>query len=427
MKLHSLLKNKEVKNAGWLIGGRVVQMLVSLVVGVLTARYLGPDNYGLINYGTAFVTFFAALSTLGLNSVIVKDFVDHPDEQAETLGSALLMRVVSSVLSVIMIVEIVSILDHGEPITIVVVALCSVGSIFHVFEVFNYWFQYQYKSKVTAVATLTAYIVTSIYKITLLVLGKDVRWFAAASSVDYIVVAVFLWIAYKKHGGPPLRASFHKARDLIRVSYNYIISSLMVAIYVQTDKLMLKQILNETEVGYYSMAAAICAMWTFVLQAIIDSVYPTILSLKDKDYEGYLKKNRQLYAIIFYVSFAVSIAFCILGDWVVRILYGEAYAPAIPVLKIATWYTAFSYLGVARNAWIICEGKQRFLKYLYGWAVIINIALNAIMIPYLGASGAALASLITQMFTSILLPLCFTEMRPNAKLMLEAIFLRNLR
>lgn len=53
-----LIGNKEVKNAGWLIGGKIIQMLLSLVVGVLTARYLGPGNYGLVNYGAAYVGFF---------------------------------------------------------------------------------------------------------------------------------------------------------------------------------------------------------------------------------------------------------------------------------------------------------------------------------------------------------------------------------
>ena len=62
-------------------------MLLSLVVGVLTARYLGPGNYGLVNYGAAYVGFFSSLCTLGINNVIVKDFIDHPDEQGTAIGS----------------------------------------------------------------------------------------------------------------------------------------------------------------------------------------------------------------------------------------------------------------------------------------------------------------------------------------------------
>lgn len=427
MKNSSLLKNKEIKNAGWLIGGRIAQMLLSFVVGIITARYLGPGNYGLISYGTAYVSFFTALCTLGINSVIIKDFVEYPDEQGTAIGSAIVLRLISSALSALMIFGIVSILDKNEPTTIVVVVLCSFGGIFNVFETFNFWFQNQYKSKITSIATLLAYLIMSVYKILLLILEKDVRWFAFATSVDYIVIAVFLYCAYKKYNGPELHFSAEKSKNLLKISYHYIISSMMVAIYGQTDKLMLKHMVGETEVGYYSTATAICAMWTFVLQAIIDSVYPTILKLKKENNEVYERKNRQLYLMIFYISGFVSIFFLVFGNLVVNILYGKNFLPAVDVLKVVTWYTAFSYLGVARNAWIVSENCQKYLKYMYGGAAILNIILNYFFIQVNGAVGAAVASLITQIFTSMILPIFFTQMRPNVKLMFEAIAFKKIR
>ena len=424
--MNFFLRNKEVKNASWLIGGRIVQMLLSLIIGILTTRYLGPADYGLISYGTAMVSFFSSLCTLGLNSVIIKEFVDHPQEQGEALGSALLLRLLSSVTTALMIWGIVSVIDRDAPMTITVVVICSIGSVFHVFELFNYWFQNQYKSKVTALVTLSAYVVVSGYRILLLIMQADVRWFAAAVSLDYIVVAICMLCAYRRHGGPSLRCSLRKTKSLLGMSYHYILSSMMVSIYGQTDKLMLKQMLNETEVGYYAVATQLCAMWTFVLQAIIDSIYPTILRLHSIDKDAFNKKNRQLYAIVFYVSCFVSVGFVLLGSWVISFLYGENYSSAGLPLKIITWYTAFSYLGVARNAWIVSEGKQRYLKYMYCSAAVINVALNCLFIPVMGAAGAAVASLITQVFTSIVLPSFFKEIRPNAKLMLEAILLKDI-
>lgn len=427
INISQLRKNKEVSNAAWLIGGKVCQMGLSLIVGILTARFLGPGNYGLINYGMAWVTFFTALSNLGLNSVIVKEFLDHPDEEGVTIGSALGMRLLSSVLSVIMIVGIVCVLDNGEPVTITVVALCSVGLVFHMFETLSYWFQAHYMSKINAMATLTAYVIVSAYKIILLALGKDVRWFAFATSVDYLVAAAVLMMAYRKHCGAKFRFSLQKAKKLLGSSYHYILSSMMVAIYGQTDKLMLKHMLNESEVAYYSAAASICTMWVFILTAIIDSMYPTILKLHGSDREAFNRKNRQLYAIVFYFSVFVSLVLVLFGDLGVRILYGESFAPAGAPLRIITWYTAFSYLGVARNAWIVSEGKQKYLKYMYCGAAVINVILNYFLIPIAGAAGAAFASLITQLCTSILLPMCFKEMRPNALLMVDAILLRGVR
>jgi len=424
MRFHGF-RNKEVVNASWLIGGRVVQMILSLVVGLLSARYLGPKNYGLINYANAYISFFMAFCTLGLNSVIIKDFVDHPNEQGNALGSSIVLRLISSLFSVIMIIAIISVLDYGEFETITVVVLSSISLLFHAFDTINYWFQSKYNSKVTTIAAFAAYAVTSAYKIILLMLGKSIEWFAIALSVDYIVLAILLLLAYKKNKGPKLTFSWYKSKKLLEKSYHYILSGMMVAIYGQTDKLMLKQLLDETAVGYYSTATAICGMWVFVIQAIIDSVYPTILELYGKNPVAFERKNRQLYAIVFYISVAASLFFVFLGDPVICILYGEAYMGASMPLKVITWYTAFSYLGVARNAWIVCENKQKYLKYMYLIAAVINVLLNLLFIPRFGAVGAAVASLITQISTSIILPLFFNGIRRNSIMMIQAILLKD--
>lgn len=424
--LQRLKKNKVVKNAGWIIGGKLANKVLAFVVGIFAARYLGPSNYGLINYAAAYATFFASLCTLGINSVIVKNFVDHPDQQGETIGTTLLLRALSSFLSALTIVGIVSVVDRGEKLTIVVVALYSIGLVFQVFDTLNYWFQARLQSKYSALAELVSYTAVSVYKIVLLALGKSVEWFAVASALDYIVLAVFLLIAYKKNGGVPFHWSREKAKELLKSSSSFIIAGLMVSIYASTDKLMLKQMLGADAVGHYSLASTISVSWAFVLSAIIDSLYPEIVQSFQQDYARYERKNRQLYAIVFYVSLLVSAVICLVAKPFITILYGKTYLPAVQPLRIVVWYTAFSYLGVARNAWMVCENRQKYLKYLYISAAALNVVLNLALIPTWGASGAAAASLITQAATTILLPALIRPLRPNTKLMLDAVLLRGI-
>lgn len=424
MGLRNISKNKVVKNAGWLIGGRLVNKLLAFLVGILTARYLGPSNYGLINYAAAYISFFASICTLGINSIIVKNFVDHPDEEGKTIGTTLLLRAVSSLLSALMIVGIVGIVDRDEPLTVVVVALCSVGLIFQIFDTLNYWFQARLQSKYSALASLASYAAVSVYKIVLLVLGKSVEWFALASALYYTVLAVVLAAAYFKNGGQRFTASWAKAKELLSSSTSFIISGLMVSIYACTDKLMLKQMLGEASVGYYSLASAISVSWAFVLSAIIDSLYPEIVQSFNTNRIYYERKNRQLYAIVFYTSLFMSAAICLLARPFIEILYGASYLPAVQPLRIVVWYTAFSYLGVARNAWMVCENRQKYLKYLYMGAAAINVVLNLLFIPPWGASGAAAASLLTQIATTVLLPAVIRPLRANTKLMLDAVLLR---
>lgn len=108
-------------------------------------------------------------------------------------------------------------------------------------------------------------------------------WFAAASSIEYLVVAVCLYYNYRRHGGPSLSFSWRKVKELLNSSHHFILVSLMVSIYGSTDKLMLKQMMDETEVGFYSTAVTVCGLWCFILAAINDSMYPVILEAFESD------------------------------------------------------------------------------------------------------------------------------------------------
>ena len=298
--------------------------------------------------------------------------------------------------------------------------------VFHVFNAFNYWFQRHLKSKFTAIAAFVAYIVTAAYRVVLMISGQSVTWFALATSVDYVCVAVLLVYFYKKEGGRSLGFSWKYGVHLLSRSKHYILAGLMASIYGQTDKLMLKQLMDDAMVGYYGVAVSLSTMWGFVLQAVIDSVSPRIIDFWGKDRRMFERRNRQLYAMVFYFAVGVSLVISLLAKPIVLILYGQQYAPTVLPLRIVVWYTAFSYLGVARNAWMVCENRQKYLKYLYTAAAAINVVLNWFLIPIWGAAGAAATSLLTQIATTIFLPAVVKPLRPNVKLMLEAILLRDL-
>ena len=315
------IKNKMVQNAGWLICGRIIHMILSFLIGLLTARYLGPSNYGLINYAAAYATFFTAFCTLGINSVIVKNLIDHPFEEGETIGTTLVLRLISSVISLCTIIGIVRLVDGKEILTLTVVALYCVNLVFHVFDTFNYWFQSKLLSKYYAVSTLISYLLTSVYRIVLLVLGKNVHWFAVANAIDYCILAILLWFFYKINNGPKLSFSWRKAKELLSISRSYILSGLMVAVYGATDKLMLKQMLDERSVGYYALALSISTIWTFVLSAIIDSLKPTIMRYYNEARNQYELMNRRLYAIVFYLSLFASMGIAIVAPIFIKIIY----------------------------------------------------------------------------------------------------------
>lgn len=425
MKISSLFRMSRVKrNAGWLIGGNIVNKLVAFIVNIWTARYLGPSNYGLINYAAAYTTLFFSLCTLGINSVIVKELIDHSDDEGTTMGTTLVLQGASSLLSIGMICLIVFFLNSGEKQTLLVTFLCSLGLFFQMMDSLKYWFQSKLESKYAAIATTVAYTISSLYKVVLLITGKSVVWFAIATSVDYLCVAIILYATYRKMNGPRFRFSKEKAKSLFFSSYHFILSGLMISIYGATDKLMLKNMMDESAVGYYGTAVSICNVWVFILAAIIDSYKPVITELHNTNYKEFENKNIQLYSIVFYCSVTVSLLITVFAQFGINLLYGKAYLPAVQPLRIITWYVAFSYLGVARDTWIVCERKQKYLPLIYMGAAVTNVILNTIMIPNWNASGAAFASLVTQISTVFVFPLIIKDFRPNVKLMTRAVMLK---
>ena len=177
-------------------------------------------------------------------------------------------------------------------------------------------------------------------------------------------------------------------------------------------------------VGYYGAATTLCNAWPFILTAIIDSANPMIIDLHSKDNAMYKKRIRQLYAAVFYISVFAAIAIFVLSDFIIAVLYGTDYMPASLILKIFSWSTAFSYLGVARTAWMQCENMTRYETWISFFGAVINISMNYVLISRFGIAGAAAASVLTQFLTNFVLLYFIKDTRENARLITEAILLK---
>lgn len=418
------MRNKFINNASWIIGGRLFQMAVSLIVSMITARYLGPSNYGIISYGASFVAFFTGIASLGLNNTIVNELINHKDQEGTVLGTGMLLQLLSGLASSVAIVIIVYVLNSDDKITFFVTILQSISLAFQAFQLINYWYQSKLKSKISTIVSSIAYIIVTSYNIFLLILGKSVLWFAFASTLSYLVIALFLFLSYKKNNGKNLQFSTTLGHLMLKRSCHFILPGLMVAIYGQIDKMMIGSMMTKTAVGYYFASLIICTSWVFLLGAIIDSARPIIMEHKVNNEILYEKRLKQLYAAIIWTSIFVSVFICIFAKWIVLILYGEDYLQAVIPLRIITWYTAFSYLGVAKNIWLICEHKEKYLIYLSFAGAASNVALNILLIPTLGIAGAAIASLVTQLVTNFLMSCIIKDLRLDAKYICDAFLLR---
>lgn len=414
------MKNSVFKNAAWIIGCKIMQSLINLVIGLLTARYLGPSNYGVISYVSSVVAFALPIMQLGLKQTLVKEFVQAPDREGEILGTALMINIISSIFCMLGSVTFVMVADAGEKQTILVCALYSLTLLFQATEMTQYWFQSKLLSKYPSIATLCAYIVVAVYKLYLLVTQKSVVWFALSNVLDYFLISLILMVIYRKVGGQRLGIDWKLGRQMLSRSKYYIIPSLMVMIFQHTDRIMIKMMIGEAETGMYSAAITCIGISGFVFAAVIDSARPVILEMKTKDQALYETRVIQLYSIITCMSMAQSVGMALLAKPLVWLMYGPEYAGSARILAVAVWYITFGYYGSVRNIWILAEEKQKYLTGINIAGALANVILNFCLIPILGAIGAAVASLVTQFFTNVIIGFIFKPIRRNNYLMVKS-------
>ena len=239
---------------------------------------------------------------------------------------------------------------------------------------------------------------------------------------------LFQFIQYKKRYSKfKLRFSTSVLKKMLRISYPFIISSILVTVYAQTDKIMLKGMVSVSAVGLYSVSLTLAAVISIVPQALIEGFRPDIMTYKLSSPEKYRQRMQQLYGSVFWICVAYCIFMTLLAKPIIMILYGEQYLGAVPSLSIVVWYVTFSYFGSINNVYMVAEDKTKWVQISAFAGALINILLNALLIPRWDIVGAATASLITQLLANFVMLIIIPSLRDAAKMMIEGILLKGFK
>ena len=413
--------SRVLNNTKWIIACKIVQSLVQFLVGMLTARYLGPSNYGLINYAASITAFAVPIMQLGLQFTMVQEYVCMPEREGEILGTSLLMNMLSALACMVGVTTFASVANPNEKVTVLICALYSSSLIFQAVDMVQYWFQAKLLSKYSSSAMLFAYIVTSAYKVFLLISGRSVYWFALSYTVENTFMGIFLMFALRKCGVGRISVSFSLAMKMFSTSKHYILASLATVFWLRIGNILLKNYWGAEENGYYAAAVTCTLILNFVIDAIIDSARPVLLESRKKSIDLFESNVSKVYSVMIYFTLAESLGFTAFSRIIVRVLYGNAYIPAVPVLCILTWNTAFSYMGTVRNIWILGEEKHRYLWIINLGGAIAGLVLNLLLIPTWGACGAAVATVLVQVFTNVIMGYILKPIRRNNYLILRGL------
>lgn len=419
-------KSKFMRNTGWLLFEQIFRMILALLVTSQMARYLGAHNYGLLNYGVAYIAIFMTLSKLGIDSIIVHEIIKNRKNTGEIVGTTIVLRSISSLISILMIYVLVVFLNPNEKMLHVITIIQSLSLIFVAFDVVGFWFQSNLQSKYAVISKSIAFTLVSIWRIILIYFEAPVEYFAFATVLEAITISAFMVVFYIKFNGQKLSFSFQVAKKLLIRSSSFIISGLLVSIYTQMDKIMLGKIADESTVGIYSAAMTIASLWIFVPNALIESARPVIMSTKESNEKLYLLRYKQLLCSIIWLSIFASLFISLLSKPLVLIIFGDQFTESIFVLAVLIWSRIFALIGVTRSIWLISENQVKYQIYFVGVGAFLNVILNFVLIPKYGAMGAAIATIFAEVLSSTVALLFFKKTRPLFKLIIEAFIFKGI-
>jgi O-antigen/teichoic acid export membrane protein len=393
---------KYFSNIGWLVGERVLALIINLIVSALVVRYLGPERFGFLGFSLSVVALFTIFSNLGLDSIVVREIIKYPDQRAKLLGTSFILKLFGSILSVLILfiaIHFVSI-SEIEKTMIVVIGL---GLVFSACNVIDFDFQAQIKSCYVVHAKLFQLISSAVIKLALISLQAPLIFFAAAAFLDALLFAIgivlnYLRISNRFDGYPLLRSwrySPQTAHHLLASSWPLFFSGIAMSVYMRIDQVMLRIMLNTTELGYYSAAVRIGESWLFFAVAITASLFPAILDARNLSEHLYLKCLQQFYNLMLWLSLSIAALIWMYSDTIVYVLLGEAFAPASPVLGTYAWSGVCVFMVTASSRWYIIEGYENAIMLRAMFGAALNVSLNLILIPTEGILGAAIATLIS--------------------------------
>jgi len=415
---------KYLKNTSWLFWERVLRLLMGLFVGAWVARYLGPEQFGLLSYVQSFVGLFIVLSTLGLDNIVVREIVKKTNIAASLIGTAFILKLLGAIFMLLIITLTMTTLfehDSSEKVLIFIVAF---STIFHSFNVIDYYFQSQVLSRYVVYANVLVLFVSSLTKIALIINEADLMTFVWVVLFDSVVLALsYTWFFLKKtdYKIADLALTFRKdvALSLLRDSWPLVLSGLVVSVYMKIDQVMIREMLDNEAVGQYAAAVKISTAWYFIPVVVASSFFPAIINARKISKDLYYERLQKLYDLNFTVALVLGLPVVFFSSSIIEILYGQDFTQSAAILSVHIFCGFLVFMGVVRGKWILSENLQRYDLYIHFIGAVANIVFNFAFISWFGVIGAAYGTLLSYLFALFFSPLIIKEIRPSFSMILN--------
>ena len=394
------IKRKIIRNVFWAVIGKVITLFSTLIVGIFVARYLGPKQYGLMNYVISIASLFTVFATFGSSEIIIRELSKKEKPKEVVLGSAMALRMGLAILCFISIV--IYLFFSGETTeTSTLILIYSSSIFFSCSEVIRFYFTSIVDNEYIVKSEIFRTIIGAIVKIILLFCKAPLIAFVFALAFDFLLLASGYIVVYRKKIGPICQwnIDFKFVKTLLTTSFPLLISSTAVIIYQRIDQVMIAKMLDNEFVGYFSTAMSFVNVLAFIPITIMQTTSPILVGYWKNDKLKYEQESQRIIGATTWLLIILCSIVALLSSPIINYTYGASYTDAIPVLQILV----FKVVGIAiinlSGQLIIIENIHQLAFIRNILSCVICIICNYYFIPRWGIIGSAWATIITVFFT----------------------------
>jgi PST family polysaccharide transporter len=374
------------------------QILHLLIVPYLV-RVLGPEHFGMVSFSQAFIQYFILLTDYGFNLSATRSAsaIRHDRKKlSELFWTVMAIKAGLLFLSAGLLVALVFLVPVLRSTWMLHLVVC--GSVVgHV--LFPVWF-YQGIEKMRYIAIFS--ILAKLAMVTMIfaaVRGPDDYLLAAGIQSGSFLVSglVAFLIAPIATNLKPALPSFHAIKLSLSEGWHVFLSTAAVSLYTTSNTFVVGLLTSPADVGYFSASEKLIRAVLAILSPVSQSVYPHVNHLAHQSKEKAILFLSRLLRLFGSGSFVVSALLIVGSDWIVSIVFGPEFGPAVVLLRwMAFLPFVISISNVLGIQTMLTFGFQKLFSDILIFAGILNIALIFPMTIILGVSGAAISVLVSE-------------------------------
>lgn len=406
LKLNSTIK-KFAKNASWLIFGKLYRVALVTFTTIYLSRYLGPEDFGLLNYALSIAILFSFIIGLGLETIIVNEVHKEERKSGEILSSSIMLRLIGWLFFISIISAVCFVLRPGDVEFFKLMMILSVGYLFKTFEVFRFFFESKALGRLISLAEVAAISASCFMKFYFIHLQLDVGYFFYIAVLDIVLLSVFLSFLYHKYRVNirenefySLKPTYKKMSKLISLSWPLIFASGLYLIYSKIDQVMLGELSGMHSVGVYAAAVKLSEGSSFIFTTLAVALFPLMLKEKKVSEERFVLQTKKLLSLLVILSVSLAIIISYSSAFITDFIFGEQYIGVDTVLTLHVWGAVFIAINAISSKYLVTKGLQKHSVFKNVIGIFVNVGLNFILIPRYGVNGAAFATVVSHLFST---------------------------